>query len=612
MAFGATEWDHAWDGNPAAAWAAGYGVLRWALNSSNTTGTGYTGWSNNTTTYTPGISVEITDQDGNSRTLSWSLSGANGASSQFCFLNADAASPLNGAAGSDSGTGKIGAPWQTLGKASGINGGAAAGAVGSICVLRAANAMYWLPPTANGGSAWSVNPTTGPGSYIQMPGDSGAATLDLTGQVSGSVPNASTAGSVIILPHSDTFFGGLSLYGYPGIVVNSVTLGSSAVANVRAFTWSNVNRLTFQGLTWNNSGYGSTSTNNATMFMASATSSPTQNCENIFCTGNSENGRQNSNNPNNAPLLLWYNTQNSLFELNWSTTPNDVGTGCDLKQDVGYTTYRANFQSANGGTGSPQIYGPRYYGCNYLEVSYNVAIGYQNINIGENGNQTFGPHSFKRNSSVIGGSWTLGSPTFNLSAPFTYFNTSAGGGSLFGSFIAAPVINTAAGSIVAGTRNYQITTLGVTGESGIGTDGQGPSTNSFTLTGSTNTITFTWWGAIPGNNGYNVYLDSTGTGVYNKFITLPPGTSSFTDDGSASPGGHTWQSTSGPPATSTALSAARFIFTDNLTQAPTQTSVPTGPTVVQSGNQFASSGLLNTTTGLRVVSDGGKSGVNLQ
>lgn len=597
MFIGATTWNVLWNGSPAAAWAAGYGVVEWTPNGSNTTGAGWSG-----STYTPGVEVQVCDQNNQGGTsscvdVSWPLSINN---SDFYFINADTSSPLNGNAGDDtSGCGTISAPCATIGYAAGINGGAAHAPAGSIVILRGANAEYAFPPTASGGSEFTPQ-NTGPTSFIGMPGDLGSATVDLINASSSTsqLPSASTTS--LVVPNSpDIFFGNLVLNGYGGF--GGV---GPAVAEFRPFDISDHSRITIQGVTWNNAGYGTSAVNNASFCYAAIGSAPGQDAS-AFLTGDVENGRETGSNPNNTGMILWFAVQNSLVELNTVSSPNNIGDSFFFKTDVGNTTIRSNFAYAGGGGSFAfSSFGNTYYGANNVDVSYNIGIGFLEQYLNAFGPETYGAVASFRNNFITTNGFLVGSPNYNLAAPYTYFNTTAGGGSLFGSFISAPSINTTGGTL-SGTVDYAVTSLGVTGESGINTGDEGNSNFAITFTGSTNAVTFYWYGAQPLNNGFKLYRDLTGTGDYTQYITLAANTASYTDTGSSTG----WTTTTGPPGTDTAVSSARFIFDSNLQQTPTQSADPSGVTIssgtlsgLGSGSdEFAASGLLNSTTGLQIT-----------
>lgn len=579
MSIGATSWNTAWDGQGNAAYNAGYGVVIWTPQ-----GNISSAWSGT-------VSVLVTDQDGNTMTVSWSLSTSS-STSQFFFLNADT--------GSDStGIGTFTSPCKTIQHAIGTSrnstGAAGAAPAASSLVLFGATAIYAFPGYTDsnyGSGTFESNATYKPNAVIGFPGQT--ATIDLSGG----------AAAQAVCPVTGDVTGpatGLSL-GSAGFLMQDVTLSSyqSAVADFRAFIWGYLNRISFQGVTWANAGYGSASNNNASMFYTTG-GGPGYGSY-TFITGCVETNRQSNTQANNCALCELYSLQDVLIEFNYANSPSSqVGEAFYMKSDIGYGCLRANVGIFAGCDHAFDWGQAPYQNSVNSESSYNVGVNVLNFNVPEIVGYNWGALAARRNNIVSGGNgFQNQSPNYNMTAPYTGSNTAP-----YNIGTLTPVISTAAtgGSLPAGTWYYVVTTLGITGESSINSSNQN-SRMSITSTGSTSVNTVPWLN-VPGNNGYRVYR-GTSSGGENQYVTVAAGVDSLTDDGTLS-----WTAGT-PPASSTAISANRFNFDSNCMQSPTQTSDPTGGTTASDGhNQYAASGLLNTTTGLLVASNGGKYGAPL-
>jgi hypothetical protein len=611
MAFGATIWNPLWDGGGNAAYLAGYGVLRWTPNA---VVTGQQVW------------VRVTDQDGNTLDIIWSISTSSDIADPlnpgiFFFLSADFGNDTTG-------NGSKAAPWLNFQKGWGTSynsaGATGSAPIGSICVLLESEAMYALPAYSDN-SEWSsglgsndffmTNAAKKPNAIIGYPGAqpvidfSGTTTVPVTGDVTGP------AGRIAVDYQSGGFFmQDLVLSGYMGVPPGSGN--TSLDAEVRAITFGAQHRLGFQGITWNGAGCGTSSANNASMFW-SVGGSPSYGLY-LGITGCAENDRQSSGQPNNCAFHQLYNEQEFCIELNSANSPNsDTGECFYLKSDCGYGSLRANFGTFLGCIHGFDCGQSPYNGTNNVDISYNVGVNLLNwvLGLGVGADFTLGSISQIRNSFILtsnGMELAAGLVNGNLTAPYV-------NGSLpYGDSIPAISTATTGGTIPASTTFYYVVTaLGVTGESGTASD-QGGTEMTITTgaTTNTNTVTVPFLGitgvydGLDYASGYRVYRGTTSHGE-NEYVEVAAGSGvlELVDTGNL-----TW--TPGTPpdfgTTSTALSASRIHVTANVIQTPGQRSVPTGATVVNGGgNVFADSDLLDPETGLLLVSNGGSAGAQL-
>lgn len=467
MAFGATTWNPAWDGKGDLAYREGYGVLRW-------TPTAAISPSSPTT-----VSVDIGDQDGNVLNLSWPIYTAGDITQPgglFAFLDADDTS------GDSSGTGGFANPWQTMVHALGTSA-SSSGAAPPGCALvpmQATNA-YIFPQTSTNVFSW--NAAHKPASIIGIPGS--APTIDF----SAGAGVLGTTG-VGIVPAS------------AGLLMQDVILENyTNINDFRAFTWNSLNRLIFQGLIWNNAGYGASSNNNASMFYPQG-GSPSFG-KYCFITGCQENNRQSSSQANNCAFIEAYSNQEMLIELNLANSPDSqVGEAFYMKSDIGLTCVRENagfFASCGHGFDFGQA---PYQGSFSSEISYNVGVGIGNVNVPEIVGYSWGNLAVRRNNIVSSGLGLLNqSPSFNMMAPYTGSNTAPFD---IATLVAAISTSPTGGYLSAGTRYYAVTTIGVTGESSIQSS-NGTSEMWITSTGSTSVNTVPWLDVL-GENGFKVYF----------------------------------------------------------------------------------------------------------
>ncbi len=721
MAFGATIWNTAWDGQGDAAYKAGYGQLRWTPTAAISSSTPTT------------ISVDVTDQDNNVLNISWPIYTsddiANGG--VHAFINADTGSDTTG-------NGSYASPWQTAGYALGTSATAVGAApAGSCLVPMGATAAYIFPQTSTNTFSW--NSTYKPASIVGIPGSpstwdmSNGDSCSFSGYISGTTLTVTAVaygtlavGNALSVPGGlgdpstgelsitalGTGTGGTGTYtinesqtvGSSGSPVTMLAMGDTGVyvelasaglfvqdivlenytsiANYRAFWFGFLDRISLQGVIWNNAGFGTASNNNSSMVY---TTGGGNGMGNYLClTGLEENNRQSNGQANNCAILELYNYQEIACELNLANSPSaNVGHSYSIKSDLSYGCFRENvgkFTSSNLMLTPVQAIYRKYAN---VEISYNVGVNVSGIALPDTPPFTWGSVSAFRNSLVATDGFISSQPTFNLTAP--YIN----GNAPYGYTITASATSTTGGTLAANVWAYLISTLGVTGESNSD-NAAGSSCIQLTSTGTTSSNTL-YWVDVPEESGFRIYriqgaistfgtitggsgyTDGTFNGVpltggsgsgasatitvsggavtgvtiaspgnagsgyaggdalsatasigsgtgfsvpvstisttpsgANEYYDVAQGTASFTDDGS-----YTWTAGS-PSSTNTAVSAARFSMNSNVVQTPTQTAPPTGAVLTNDGlNQFASSGLLNTSTGLLVTSNGGKYGAQL-
>lgn len=576
MAFVATTWSTAWDGQGDMAFKQGYGVLEWtptaAISSSSPTT----------------VSVDIEDQDGLILNVQWPIWTSDDVASGGVVAFLDSTN------GNDTtGNGSKATPWQTLGKVCGINGGSGAtGTAGCKCYLRGApttTTQYWLPPTSSSGPDLVVKATTTPATFIGYPGET--ATLDFTGTAD------SGAAAWYIAPSGPGLtFQDFSLNGY-----------NTAQANIKLFSFSSVNRLTFLGIIGNNTGYGTSFTNNSSLFYGIGGSPNTGTY--LTISGCEENNRQSNSGANNASIHELYSYQEFASELNSSNNAgNQLGNSLFSKSDIAYGCVRANLIVC-----ASAVTGFSYFQCPYQNTTncqscYNVGVNINNLEVPGVSGYSYGNILANRNSIVSANGLVCNDPTVNMVGPYTHANVVSGTPS--GLTIAAPSTSSTGGSLGAGPWYYGMTSIGVSGESTIFTTNGSNEVEITGLSGSTNQATLSFL-PVPYANSTNLYR-GTASATYTEVANIPAGVTQVTDTGSGvtwSDGSTSWNSTSGSPSSNTAVSASRFQFNNNCVQ--TTAAKPSGNTVTQTGNQYASSGLLNTTTGLLITSNGGLYGAQL-
>jgi hypothetical protein len=304
MSIAATFWNTAWTSYQAAM-AAGYGYLQWTPTAAVTGAT---------------VSILVTDQQNNTLTITFTVSTSS-AISRFIFLDT--------ANGNDStGTGAIGAPWQTLTKAFGSTYAATANA-SAICYLRGTG-IYEIPIYSDQDiddsfQIFELHTARKPSALLGFPGDP-APEIDMT-----------TGGFATNLGGADWFMSGLNPNGF-----------NASQASYRMF-WITASgsfsyRITFDSNVWSNSGYGSSAASNATMYWFDGNSSNftqygfIRNCQ--------ETNRQSGLVGNNIVGCDNYGIEFNLVEGNVSNCPGSTVNGCWIfKSDVNNCSMRGNFAS---------------------------------------------------------------------------------------------------------------------------------------------------------------------------------------------------------------------------------------------------------------------------
>lgn len=182
------------------------------------------------------VTVRVTDQQGNTLDVSWTVSTSS-ATSRFVFVSPD---------GNNANSGSIDMPKQTLAGVFGSTFSASANA-GAICYLRAGTytmPMYTDNEISNSHPCFQLRIDRKPSAIIGYPGE--------------NVFLNSQSGR-IVLGHSasDIFLQNLQFN------------GAMSVSNYRLI-WTWASRTCIDRLIWTNASYGSSNNDNATMFFGSA------------------------------------------------------------------------------------------------------------------------------------------------------------------------------------------------------------------------------------------------------------------------------------------------------------------------------------------------------
>ena len=208
MTIGASIWQSDWSFAQAA--TAGYGYLQWTPTGSVSDAT---------------VSVLVTDQQMNTLTITFTVSTSS-STAQFIFIDS--------VRGSDAaGTGAIGAPWQTFGKAFGNTYSASVNAK-ALCYLRAGT--YTIPVYSDqdinsANALCELNTSTKPSALMGFPGDT-APVITMT-----NAQFATGSGG------ADLFIQGLNPNGYNSREVNARFIWITAAGNGSA-------RMTFDSNAW--------------------------------------------------------------------------------------------------------------------------------------------------------------------------------------------------------------------------------------------------------------------------------------------------------------------------------------------------------------------------
>lgn len=556
----ATRWDASWNGNPIAAYTAGYGMVVWTPTAAISSGSPTT------------VTVRVYDQNYQTDPSSyvdvtWPIHTDTDIASGGVFGFIDVVN------GNDSNNGSLSSPWQTPRKAFGSNYSTNVNQGTSIYAragsYSGANALPgWTDNSSNGGEyLFEFNPQKKPAALIGYPGENPTFVFDGTGSTTG-------AASMCVAVGNDLLVQDIKLSGY-----------DSSQLNYRWITTGTAYRSTFLGISGDTIGDGSGGGSNAGLmffFDAPLGAEGTYG----FVSGCTVTNRQSAGGGGNSyDFFSAYSYIDLLIELNSSPNPSATGLsgGFYFKSSIEYGECRANFahygsqthcfswgqsptNSETGGSGQ----GPGMQNC---ESVHNIGINIGKLWFCNASGYTWGTLKAARNSII--GQVACSQTTYNLIAPFQF-----------------PPAPGSAGSLGANTYYGALTTYGVSGESTVDWVPGVSNEKSATTTGSNGSVAYSFM-PVPNASGYKLYL-GTASGVYSQYFDLGLSTS-FTYTGQSG------VATSGPPSVQGALSVCRFIIDSNAAQ--TSVALPTGVTVVSDGlNLLNSSGMLDTTTGLFTAS----------
>lgn len=285
------------------------------------------------------ISVTLTGQDLSTLTTSWTPVTTS-ALTKFIFMATGGSSSNNGSFGAPFDPGFIGA----FGSASTTVANA-----GALCFIRAG--AYTLPASSDTPNHFAWDTVNKPAGLIQYPGESVTITT-------GGTPASPSAGVNFVCQNngSETFVQGITLNGY-----------DSTNANYKLFAHNgpggSTDRVTFDQVTWDNAGYGSTGTDNPSMIVTQQSTSPYH--TNFYLNQLTENGRQSGMPGNNFALASLYTVTGALIENCTVNAPSSAIDGaCYLKSD---------------------IYNGSVRGCKVTVASCNYAFGYAQQIVGTMG-----------------------------------------------------------------------------------------------------------------------------------------------------------------------------------------------------------------------------------
>lgn len=483
----------------------------------------------------------------------WTVSTS---STVFVFIDA-----VNG--NDTTGTGAISAPWKTFTKAFGTTIGQTINS-NKICYARTSGATpYSVPVQASqsGTSYYVLNTTKGPSALIGYPGDV-LPVFNLSSAAIAAGTNWSGVGD-------DLFIQDINFDGY-----------QSTTSHSRLF-WGTGKRMVFDSLVQTNAGIGTTGgSNDSGIFIDGVSQYVTiNNCSQSF------NSSQVGNTGNNVyGIFSCYNATELAAHGNYiNQSTLSLAAVCYAKSDSSNVSIRGNVAITNG-SGFMFSFGQAVTNppnMNNNESCYNLAINGEAILLPAGPLFTEGNLWAYRNN-IVGskGIWSW-EPGYNLVAPAQL----------------APSTATTGGTLAAQTYYAKLTVLGVSGESLPSAE------KSITTTGTTSTITYSW-SAMPGVTGYNLYIGTTAGGE--NIVINVGNVTSYTYTGSGGAAGT-------PPAVNTAVSSARFEFDSNVVQTA-QTGLPQTGAAMNNDiyNQIASSGLINTTTGLQIATPSGTVGAEIQ
>jgi hypothetical protein len=296
--------------------AANYGIVTWTPSGSETNRT---------------CTVRVTDQQSNTLDITWTVTTSS-STSRFIFVNRDT--------GSDSNSGAIGSPKQSISNVFGSTYATTANA-GAHVYLRGSGSAYTMPLYSDGeiNSSYlslQFNTTRKPMSLMAYPGES----VTITG-------NRLVSGASA----SDMFLQGLTFDGFP------------TVGNPRLF-WFWSSRTTFDSISWINASIGTSQTDNATMLFGSRDGGASYN----YIHSCSESGRV-AGGDNNYGLCSVYSQQYLLIER--CTLTGACGKGLYLKGTNVDATVRYNtITLTNAGSALLTGFAPDGFS-NRIEICYN-------------------------------------------------------------------------------------------------------------------------------------------------------------------------------------------------------------------------------------------------
>lgn len=561
-------------------WVAGYYVnqaitFTGSLSSGATSATLSSAW----TGYTGGVSFAFSDGEtricnvtNGSTAISWSTGLTSNVTASAKATGGHIV--LDSTNGNDTNTGTLAAPLKTIVGAYGASyatSGSISAFPQAIAILRGSptTTVEYVPPaytdnpSSSGQPIFSWNPTTKPCALLVYPGES--ATIDLTASQTGG--NLPALGSAYTTSHcgDDAFYQDFAFNGFDG-----------SQSNPRGFYYAS-NRVTFDNITWNNSGTGSSSASNATLiFLDASSTSPSKYC---FINGCQDQGRAGGTSGNNYGLASCYDGTDVLWEFNYLNAPSSsMDNAYYFKEGVQYGCIRANLANISSTTNifaTGQGYIPHLgAGCEYC---FNTVIGTSKQKF------SFGSAAFTwGNQAVYRSSYTNG---VIQSAQSTY--------NLMGPTIDTPSVAAGSSSFGAGTQYWTATSVGATGESVIGNGFEANRVSATLAAGDVVTLTIQLPEDEAGNalsSATNIYRSAT-SGSEEFLVQLASGVTTYTDTGSST-------TTQTAPTTNTAISAARTVINSNALQGASA-GFPTGTLFTNDGNNqvVTTSGLLDPSTG---------------
>lgn len=501
------------------------------------------------------VSVLVTDQQHNTITISYTLS-TDDTTTHFVFVSPTGSGSTCTYSAPCLMSTAFGATFATTAFPSAIAyafGGTYSGA---------ASLPYYTDNDIFGNSTplFEPNNTKKPDALIGIPGQT--VTLDATGgPTSGNNTLIGTGAE-----SADWYMENIQANGYNATAIDHLIMMLSG--------GSGTYRQTYDQIVWNNSGYGSGTNNNMSMFASSGNSSPR---EYLFITDSAENNRQSGSVGNNFGFCDLYSETNYLVDRNTENSPSANLDEVFLnKSDAQNGDMRENFADVAGANGAFDYLQNQYIESGFDESDYNIGINVGGMMIPYTGGYTWGPIWSFRNSIIASRGLSSNAPAYNLEGPQQN----------------APTPTT--GSLAAGTYYSKITSLGVTGESS-GTNGILGGGNEISITlGSTGGIVYSWTDIANAPGGSCIYI-GTASGGENTQFCVAAGVTSFTYTGQAG-------TTATPPSSSTALTAYRFNYDSNAVQSSTSPQPISGAAMASDGKNngsdiVVSTGLLDSTTG---------------